>query len=236
MLAMRTMIPLRITGIAHNIGQIAFGILSGIYPTVIQHVILLPLNCVRLFEMFNLIKKVNAASVGDHSLDWLKPFMTKRSVKAGETLFRKGEEASCMHLVVEGRLHLREINIDVPPGAVVGELGMLAPDQRRTQTLFCVEDGSILEMSYDQIKQIYYQNPKFGFYFLRLSTARLFDNIERLERTLAERDSEIKRLCDAGLSSGHVADLASAIKSGQDGHTAPFPADAESSDRVPAQR
>jgi CRP/FNR family transcriptional regulator, cyclic AMP receptor protein len=69
---------------------------------------------------------------------------------------------------------------------------MLAPDQRRSQTLFCVEDASILEMSYDQIKQLYYQNPTFGFYFLKLSTARLFDNIERLERTLAERDSEIK--------------------------------------------
>jgi hypothetical protein len=39
---MQTMIPLRVSGIAHNLGQIAFGLLAGIYPTVIQHVILLP--------------------------------------------------------------------------------------------------------------------------------------------------------------------------------------------------
>ena len=175
MLAMKTMIPLRITGIAHNVGQIAYGLMSGIYPTVIQHVILLPLNFYRLFEMFDLIGKVKAASMGDHSLDWLKPFMKKRTVRAGETLFRKGEEADHMYFVVEGRLRIQEINVDILSGAVVGELGMLAPDRRRTQTLICVEDGSILEIGYDAIREIYYQNPKFGFYFLRLVTARLFE-------------------------------------------------------------
>jgi len=133
--AMQTMIPLRVTGIVHNLGQIAFGLLAGIYPTVIQHVILLPINCYRLLEMFNLIKKVEAASEGDHSLDWLRPFMSKRSIKAGEVLCRKGEKASDMYFVLEGRLHLEEINMDMEPGTIVGELGMLAPDRERLCTL-----------------------------------------------------------------------------------------------------
>jgi CRP-like cAMP-binding protein len=80
------------------------------------------------------------------------------------------------------------------PGAIVGELGMLAPDLKRTQTVICTRDGSVLEIAYNRIEQLYHQNPTFGFYFLRLSTQRLFDNIERLGRSLAERDSEIKRL------------------------------------------
>ena len=99
-----------------------------------------------------------------------------------------------MYFVVTGRLHLREIGIDILPGSVVGELGMLAPSRMRTQTLECTEDGAILEIAYERIEELYYQNPKFGFYFLRLSTARLFENIARLERTLAERDSEIINL------------------------------------------
>ena len=45
--AMQTMIPLRITGIGHSLGQIAFGFLTGIYPVVIQHLILFPLNGLR---------------------------------------------------------------------------------------------------------------------------------------------------------------------------------------------
>jgi CRP-like cAMP-binding protein len=190
MFAMQTMIPLRITGLAHNVGQIAFGLLAGVYPTVIQHTILLPLNSYRLYEMLRLIKQVKAANTGDHSLDWLKPFMTKRSVTAGETLFHKGDEAGAMYFLLSGQLHVDGINVDLGPGAVVGELGMLAPGRTRTQTVTCTQDAAILEMSYSRIEQLYFQNPRFGFYFLNLSTARLFENIASLERKLAERDSE----------------------------------------------
>ena len=71
---------------------------------------------------------------------------------------------------------------------------MLAPARMRTQTLGCTENGSVLEISYDEIEELYYQNPTFGFYFLHLSSARLFENIGKLERTLAERDQEILRV------------------------------------------
>jgi hypothetical protein len=193
-LSMRTMIPLRIVGITSNVAFITYGVLFGSIPTVVLHSILLPLNIYRLREMNNLIKKVRAASRGDMSLDWIKPFMSKRTVEAGEVLFRKGDEANHMYFVVDGQLHLNEIDIDILPGAVVGELGMLAPTRTRTQTLVCTQSGSVLEIRYDRIEQLYYQNPKFGFYFLRLSTARLFENIGRLEGTLAERDREILTL------------------------------------------
>jgi len=71
-------------------------------------------------------------------------------------------------------------------GQVVGELGLMAPDHSRTQTLECLEEGEILQITYEQVKQLYVQNPRFGFYFLQLSTRRLFENIARLERELAE--------------------------------------------------
>jgi hypothetical protein len=193
-LSMRTMVPLRIVGIASNCAFVTYGILFGSVPTVVLHTILLPLNIYRLREMLNLVKQVKVAAQGDMSMDWLKPFMSKRSIKAGDILFQKGDEADHVYFVVSGRLHLNEIDIDVLPGSVVGELGMLAPARRRTQTLECSEDGSLLEITYDKIEELYYQNPKFGFYFLRLSTGRLFENIARLERNLADRDREIIEL------------------------------------------
>lgn len=193
-LSMRTMIPLRIVGIASNVAFISYGLLFGSVPTVLLHSILLPLNIYRLREMLRLIKQVKAASKGDTSLDWIKPFMSKRGIEAGEVLFRKGDMANHMYFVVTGRLHLDEIDKDIPPGSVVGELGMLAPERTRTLTLRCTQSGSLLEITYDKIEELYYQNPTFGFYFLRLSTARLFENIGRLERALAERDQEIVNL------------------------------------------
>jgi hypothetical protein len=193
-LSMRTMVPLRIIGICSNVAFVTYGVLFGSYPTIVLHSILFPLNIYRLREMLNLIKQVKSASQGNMSMDWLKPFMHKRQITAGDILFRKADEADRMFFVVSGRLHLQEIDIDLSPGAVVGELGMLAPARARTQTLVCTQSGSVLEITYDKIEELYYQNPQFGFYFLRLSTGRLFENIARLERTLAERDQEILQL------------------------------------------
>jgi hypothetical protein len=193
-LSMRTMVPLRIIGICSNVAFVTYGVLFGSYPTILLHSILFPLNIYRLREMLNLVKQVKSASQGDMSMDWLKPFMHKRAITAGEIMFRKGDEADRMFFVVSGQLHLQEIDIDLSPGAVVGELGMLAPARTRTQTLVCTQSGSVLEITYDKIEELYYQNPQFGFYFLRLSTGRLFENIARLERTLAERDQEILQL------------------------------------------
>src|SRR5262249_20903043 len=149
-LSMRTMIPLRIIGIVSNVAFISYGVLFQSYPTVVLHTILLPLNVYRLREMLNLIKQVNAASKGDMSLDWLKPFMSRRSIDAGEILFRKGDDANHLYFVVTGKLHLREIGVDILPGAVVGELGMLAPGRQRTQTLECTDTASLLEITYDR--------------------------------------------------------------------------------------
>jgi len=144
--------------------------------------------------MLKLIKQIKAAASGDLSMDWLKPFMTKRTAKQGEILFRKGDQADRMFFVVSGRLHLHQLDIDVPVGTMVGELGMLAPERQRTQTLECIEPGSVLEISYDRIEKLYFQNPAFGFYFLKLSSGRLFENMGRLEHALADRDGEIARL------------------------------------------
>jgi len=43
-------------------------------------------------------------------------------------------------------------------------------------------------------KSFTFKNPSFGFYFLRLTTARLFENIERLEKAVLIRDDELEAL------------------------------------------
>lgn len=194
MLAVQTMVPLRIAGIAHNALSILIGYFAGLYPYIIQHAILLPINAYRLYEMRKLIRQVQTASTGDHSMDWIKPFATQRRLKAGEMIFRRGDTAHEMFLLVSGKLRLRELKLDVVPGAVVGELGFLSPDGKRTQTLDCLEDAVVLTIAYDRVEQLYFQNPTFGLYFLRLTTARLFDNVGRLERDIGERDREIVQL------------------------------------------
>lgn|GEM_PF-2791206 len=151
---MKTMVPLRIIGICSNFAFIAYGYLDGLYPVLILHLILLPLNVLRLREMLWLTAVVREAAQGDFKMDWLKPFMSSRRIQAGDVLFRKGDAASAMFFVASGRCRLVEVGIDVLPGEVVGELAMLAPDQSRTQTLECVENGEVLQISYEHQERV----------------------------------------------------------------------------------
>ena len=98
-----------------------------------------------------------------------------------------------MYYTVSGKFRLIESGIEIPVGRVVGELGLLAPDNQRTQGLECVESGEIMSISYEKVKELYFQNPRFGFFFLRLTSERLMQNIARLEDELAAR----KKAADA---------------------------------------
>lgn len=185
---MRTMIPLRIMAVTTNVIFLTQGVLGMAYPILVLHSVLLPLNAYRLHQMIRLVRKVRDASQGDLSLDWLKPFMTRRHVDSGTILFNKGDRANYLFYPISGVFRLKEIDAELQPRQVVGELGMVAPDSRRTQTVECIEAGDILTITYDQIRQLYFQNPQFGFYFLRLATGRLFQDVARLEEELARRN------------------------------------------------
>jgi len=183
---MRTMIPLRVFGVMSNLLLIAISIPTQNYSVIALHGVLLPLNAFRLHQMLQLVRDVKKSVNSDLSMEWLKPFMTKRRTQTGEVLFYKDEKAEDMFYIVSGRYRLVESEIELPIGAIVGELGMLSPTNERTQTLECIEGGVVLCVSYSQVEELYVQNPEFGFYFLKLASARLFENIGRLETRLAQ--------------------------------------------------
>ena len=184
---MRTMIPLRVFGIIANVVLIGTAIPSRNYLVMGVQVAMLFVNSYRLHQMLQLVRDVKKSVNSDLSMEWLKPFMTERNCEAGEVLFYKDEKAEDMLYIVSGRFRLVESGIELPVGAIVGELGMLSPSNMRTQTLECIEAGLILSVSYSKVEELYVQNPEFGFYFLRLSSARLFENIEKLEQRLAQQ-------------------------------------------------
>lgn len=184
---MRTMIPLRVLGICTNLVLIATAIPGRNYLIIVVQGLVLVLNSYRLHQMLQLVREVKKSVNSDLSMEWLKPFMTERNCAAGEVLFYKDEKAEDMLYIVSGRFKLVESGIELPVGAIVGELGMLSPLKLRTQTLECIGAGTILSVSYTKVEELYVQNPAFGFYFLRLSSARLFQNIAALEQRLAQQ-------------------------------------------------
>jgi CRP-like cAMP-binding protein len=100
-------------------------------------------------------------------------------------LFRKNDLASEMFLAVKGTYRIPELNKTFQPGEIFGELGLLTSEQRRTQSVECIESGHVLAITYDKVRELYFENPEFGFYFLRLTSDRLLQQVAHLESILA---------------------------------------------------
>ncbi|WP_091720744.1 Crp/Fnr family transcriptional regulator [Methylobacterium phyllostachyos] len=180
--AMTTMIPLRVIGICASSVLIAYGILINSWPVIITELFELPLALYRLWQMFRLLRETKAAAEGDLSFKWLRPFGSERAFGAGETVFRAGDPAQEMYYVESGVFRVPELDIEVRSGGIVGELGLLSPGNARTASLICTEPGKALCVTYSNLKELYYQNPDFGFYFLKLTTERLFQSVEASKR------------------------------------------------------
>ena len=193
-LLMRTIVPLRVSAIISDLFFVGYAVLANSVTTFILYILLLPINLIRLHQMLKLVKKARTSAQGDLSMDWLKPFMTRRKYRKDDLLFHKGEPANEMLYIVTGKFLVKEIGIELSAGRIVGELGFLSPNNRRTQTVECIENGEALTISYDRLLEIYFQNPEFGYYFLRLSSDRLLQNIARLEGIIEQ--NKLKLVAD----------------------------------------
>jgi CRP/FNR family cyclic AMP-dependent transcriptional regulator len=177
---MKTMIPLRCAAVCSNVAFIVYGFYDHLYPVLVLHAILLPLNVWRAVQMLRLIKRVEAASKSDVSTDWLKPFMKDAELKAGEVLFSRGDHADRLYMILSGDIHLEQIDLTLRAGELFGEVGLFSTNRQRTQTARALTDVHLLWLSEGELAQICYQNPGVAFYFLRLTTNRLLANASRI--------------------------------------------------------
>jgi CRP-like cAMP-binding protein len=102
--------------------------------------------------------------------------MTKIEAKADEVLFRQGDIADAMYFLTDGRVRFEEVNVEVGKGNLFGEIGIFTNDQLRTATAKCAENCSLMKVSADKVRELYYQNPEFGFFLVGLITRRLMED------------------------------------------------------------
>jgi hypothetical protein len=193
----RTIVPMRVLTIVSIVFFLGSAALAGSVPRFFLYLLALPINIIRLVQIRNLVKKARSSAQGTLSLDWLRPFMTPRDYQKGDVLFRKGDEATEMYLTVSGKFLVTEIGIEIPPERIMGELGILSPENHRTQSVECIEDGEVLTIAYEKLLEIYFENPEFGYYFLRLTSDRLLQNFARLEVTVAEENAKLAAMAAA---------------------------------------
>ena len=172
----KTMIPLRIAATCGCALGLAYGALRGAQPTIIVNALMLALNIWRLVEMRRLIADSGAAAGTDPSrpegYDWLKPFMHRIELPAGHVLFRKGE------------VHIPEYDATVRPGDLLGEIGLLATDNKRSATAVCRTPVRAWRVSYHELKELCLQDPQFCLHLATVIVRRFEHNLRHARQEI----------------------------------------------------
>ena len=187
---MKTMIWLRIVAAASNIAFIGYGLGADLYPILVLHVVLLPMNLFRLWENLVLARRIRKATREDPTVQMLLPFMRPLDVKSGEAVFRKGNEADRLFYVQKGTVPIEEFDKFIEAGDVFGEIGLFSRNQSRTATARAIGDVELCEIDRETVLQIYQEHPEFGLILARLVTDRLVENQSNLLKRLSAATSE----------------------------------------------
>ncbi len=176
---MKTIVWLRALAIAANLALIVYGFVTAQYPLAMLAVVVLAVNAWRLYELRMLgtvTRGATAASAAPVTMEWLLPYMRTLALPAGAVVFNKGAEADAMYFVEHGRVRFDELGVEMGKNALFGEIGIFSHDKRRTATAKTLEDSSLLVISADKVRELYYQNPDFGFFIVDLITRRLIED------------------------------------------------------------
>jgi hypothetical protein len=176
---MKSMLPLRIAALTACCFLVAYGALKEALPTLLLYGALIPINIKKTLQIRKLVKAIENARADTPVSEWLLPHMHRRTVAAGTTLWRQGDAATEMLYLDAGQLRLAEYDETLRPGSLVGEIGLFAPDNRRTLTLEAVSDCVVYSLTAEEMALLYYQNPKLGFHVMRLIVARLMRDVQR---------------------------------------------------------
>jgi CRP-like cAMP-binding protein len=101
------------------------------------------------------------------------PYTRPQNFKAGDILMARGDYATAAYYIISGEVELVDMNRTLGKGTLLGEIGLFTPDGRRTRTVRCKTAVQTAVIDYDRFKELYFQNPEFGFRLLQLVVQRL---------------------------------------------------------------
>jgi len=113
------------------------------------------------------------------ALDVLTGQTVVQDIEGGEVLFREGELAKTLYIVVSGRMRAvlagGQVAGDIGRGEPIGEIGLLA-GERRSATIYAVRDTQLLCIQRDDITELIHRFPQSLLAVTRVIIRRLRQN------------------------------------------------------------
>lgn len=164
---LKTMMPLRFVALASNLAFIAYGIMVGATPVFVLHSLLLPLNVLRLVQMWQFKRQVETGARNRTLAAVLLPHMRQSWVPAGKALFCKGDRSDEVYYVIKGQVRLLHTDCLIKAGELLGEMDVFMPDGMRLSTAVCETEVQLGSISNQKIREILHHDPVFSEFLLR---------------------------------------------------------------------
>jgi len=145
-----------------------------------------------LINKFDLFKDVS-----EETINKIEKIGTEHAFEKGDFVFKEGDEASGLHILINGSISLR-VNLTSRPESITvsvvknayesfGWSGIVAPFHY-TATAECIEDANVMSIPGDKLMEILKQDPKSGFIVMQRITeiiaSRLRNSRQALLKTL----------------------------------------------------
>lgn len=188
---MKTIVPLRTLAIVSNIVFIVYalmglhyGIFDKVLPIFVLHMLLLPLNIIRLKEVRKTIQAVQQMQGEVPLSDILLPFMKHKSAKAGTVLFNKGDRADKVFVIVSGTVHLSDLDKRLSSGDMFGEVAVFSNHARRSSSAVCETDCDFYSISGEKVLELFYLDRQFAFHMAKTLAHYVDEDMSLLTRPL----------------------------------------------------
>lgn len=172
--AMNTMMALRILAILSSLAFLIYTIALQLWPLLVMELILLPINCYRLWEIKTLRGRLNVVgSAANSDFSVIKAYGKKRRIKAGTLIFSQGDSVDQLYFVGSGKVLIEEFGTEVVAGDIFGEIAFFTDARTRTATARCIEDAQVYEIDEKRFMRLQFEDPSFGLSVMRTVTRRL---------------------------------------------------------------
>ena len=170
---MTVMTRLRVLAAVSNVVFITYAVMAGLTPVLVLHIILLPVNLWRLWQIRQLIAMLEQTETGGFATDWLVKHATPEFFAAGSDIVRSGSPASELYLINSGEAEVVGVDVVLGQGDIVGEIGMFTDSRSHGADVRSLTDVEALRISRQTMMELYHRDPAIALQMTRLIVGRL---------------------------------------------------------------